>query len=210
MPPIRTVLLAILLGCFQTNFSWAAGMALVYGPGDTSIVIDPGCTVRDGRVEDSSHHASTRMWIDCRIEERQITLMISALPDIRLSEDFYDYKRAGVIFALITVGTEWSRYKDRLQFEGAQSSNHFAPFAWLKSIAWLCPSASACSFPPEKIFELKLLGTASRTVSLLAFGDTVESEVTYGNIKGTKAYFPDPIAAMIGSFHFETLRELPY
>lgn len=91
----------------------SAAMWLVKGPGNTSMAADSACKVRDSQIDasDSSH-----LWVDCLIADKHVTLMIASVAPF-IAKDF-TFKNAGQFFAKFINGTEWSGFKDGVEFLG--------------------------------------------------------------------------------------------
>ncbi|MGO4570066.1 hypothetical protein AB4Z52_34805 [Rhizobium sp. 2YAF20] len=186
-----------------------ADMSLVRGPGNTSIVVDPGCKVRDdgGNPPDPAHR-----WIDCLFAQKRVTLLMSVFQRPALAAKEFDFPNVGQIYAKATSGTEWSTLKDGIKFLGGPGMPGFEPIAQLRLIAELCEPKGNCTYSSQhRIIDFKVLGTPAVTVSLIVMGDVNENQILEnGKLSATYWYFPDPISTMVETFNFATMPNPPY
>ncbi|MGO7689990.1 hypothetical protein ACC696_35850 [Rhizobium ruizarguesonis] len=139
----------------------------------------------------------------------QVTLLIASVAPF-VAKDF-TFKNAVPMFAKITAGTEWSAFKDKVEFIGGTSFARFEPFAQMRLIGRLCDVGKQCANAQEKIVALKMLGTSSVTVSLIVMGDVEQKDyIVHGKRLATYRYFPDTIATMVDTFNFATMQNPPY
>ncbi|GAA3066791.1 hypothetical protein GCM10010520_13230 [Rhizobium viscosum] len=184
----------------------SAAMWLVRGPGNTSMAADPACKARDTKPDPSDDR---HLWIDCSIGEKHVTLLIATVAPF-VAKDF-TFANAGPMFAKITAGTEWSAFKDKVEFIGGTSFPGFEPFAQMRLIGRLCDAGEQCASAQERIVALKMLGTSSVTVSLIVMGDVEQKDyIVHGKPAATYRYFPDPIGTMVDTFNFATIQNPPY
>jgi hypothetical protein len=186
-----------------------ADMSLVRGPGNTSIVVDPSCKVRDtsGNPPDPAH-----LWIDCSFAEKRVTLLMSKFQHQALAAKEFDFSHVKDMYTQATAGTEWSTLKDGVDFLGGPGKPGFEPIAQLRLIAELCEPKGNCTYSHEhKMIDFKVLGTPAVTVSLIVMGDVNENQIMEnGKLSATYWYFPDPISTMVETFNFATMPNPPY
>jgi hypothetical protein len=182
----------------------AGEKGIVEGPNDATITVDPVCVERNKTPDIGDAVREQRpVWIDCEFENKHVTLMMAALPRVLSSWNEFQNNKTDDIYEVITAGTDWYQLRDRIWFWG-WSSVAFAPPADLNTRAWICPSAKKRCGKPEKILQLKVVGTQAATIALLAIGDfeVVDLKAADGKTVGIKWVFPEPIEKTIATFDF--------
>jgi len=173
------------------------------------MAMDPGCTVRDGGSA-STNNAPT--WIDCVLQQKKVTFLITAIPGFPLAAKDFAFRNAANIYERATAGTDWESLKGTIQFMGGPGMPGFEPIAQLRLIAEICEPKGDCTHSHEhKMVDFKVLGTPRLTVALIVMGDVNENQVLEnGELSATYWYFPDPVKTMVETFNFATMPNPPY
>ncbi|KQV19707.1 hypothetical protein ASC97_28985 [Rhizobium sp. Root1203] len=177
----------------------------IEGPNNATISVDSACVKRnDPTVLSDTDHETRPVWIDCEFAGKRVTLMMVGLSRVLTNYNDFSADKADNLFDEITVGTDWYPLRERLSFFGGSSNSSFTPVARIHSDGWICPDTKKGCGPPERVVDLKVIGSQVATVALLTIGDFEKGEVKQadGRTIGVRWRFPEPVGKMIATFSF--------
>lgn len=176
----------------------------VKGPLNSSMSLDATCAERN-QTEDIStaRLATSPVWLECEVEGKRTTLLMAGFSRILDNANDFQSDKADNIFEEITRDSELHQLRHRAWFFGGITQGR-VPVASLTVTGWICPDEKRRCGKPEKVIDLKVVGSRSATIALLAIGDfnTTELKTDDAKFLGVRWDLPDSVRSMIDTFDF--------
>lgn len=207
---MKILSVSISLLCFSLVLDPVFTQALFFeAPENTQIYADPACKPRP---REDGPNASQKRWIDCDVDGRKTSILLSRLPT-RFGKNWFGFGDAADIVDEMAQGTAWEGKGSSISFHGATSNPGEGMTAHFQTSGTMCDSDERCALEGDKV-HLVVIGTKTATVGLLAIGEgyideLVDRQAGDGRVVGRQLRLPWRLEAMIASFNFRLFDMTP-